>query len=464
MPTFFKVPAGGRTTLALMVWDANLPILFFAGHGALHYGDPFAQLRQHPWLLLCTLAFPAAYALAGSYCERARLCSTEALLRTVAATLVVTSLVGAGFVFLGDAGGARGTLGALTFTMIAGGVGARALWVLKSRSRPLVKTALVVGADADGCAVIDFTLREPRLRVRVVGFIDDDPLKKNFQHKGVTVIGGGENAAEAAVQRGVNFVVNAVSGPQGAGLIRSLVQLRADGVEVVDMPSFIERSTGRCPIRRVGDTWFLLNQGFEGSSRAALLFWKRGMDLIASLLGLAVSLPLLFIIFLLIKLESRGSAFSLHQRVGKGEQPFSLIKFRTRRIDGAVAQRPELPHVRESRITRIGHWLRRAHLDEIPQLGNVLSGEMSVVGPRADSPGQIEKLKESIPYYGLRFTIKPGLVGWAQVQRGGRGTSGDATLENLEYDLFYLKKLSPVFDVIIVRKAVRAVMLAHREA
>lgn len=460
----FKVPSGGRTTLVLMAWDANLPIVFFAGYGALLSGNPFALLRQHPWLLVSMFAFPAAYALAGSYCERARLCSPEAVLRTVAATLVVTSLIGGGFLLLGDPDGARGTFTALTFTMIAGGVPLRALGMLKSRNIPHGKTALVVGAAADGCAVIDCTLREPRLRVRVVGFIDDDPLKKNFQYKGIAVIGNGLNLEETAVQNGVNLVVNAVSGPQSAGLIRSLVRLKVSGVEVVEMPSFIERATGQCPIRRVEDAWFLYNQGFQGIPGVPPPLWKRGTDLIAALLGIAISLPLFVIVLLMIKLESRGSAFSLHQRIGKGEHPFSLFKFRTRLTGAHASPGSGITHVPESRLTRIGRWLRRAHLDEVPQLGNVLNGEMSLVGPRADSSLQVEKLKAAIPCYGLRFAIKPGLVGWAQVQKGPRGTNGDAALENLKYDLYYLKNMSPLLDVIIVRKALRAVIFTRREA
>ena len=464
MATLFKVPSGGRTTLVLMAWDANLPIVFFAGYGALRSGDPFALLRQHPWLFVSMFAFPAAYALAGSYCERARLLSREAVLRTVAATLIVAGLIGGGFLLLGDTDDARGTCAALILTMIAGGVAMRALGVLKSRTVPLIKTALVVGAAADGCAVIDCSLREPRLRVRVVGFIDDDPLMKNFQYKGIAVIGNGLNAEETAVRKGVNLVVNAVSGPQSAGLIRSLVRLKANGVEIVEMHSFIERATGQCPIRRVDDTWFLYNQGFQQMPGVPSPLWKRGTDLIAALLGIAVSLPLLVVVFLMIKFESRGSVFSLHQRIGQGERPFSLFKFRTRRTGVSTASGPEITRVRENHMTRIGRWLRRAHLDEVPQLGNVLNGEMSLVGPRADSSRQVEKLKAAIPCYGLRFAIKPGLLGWAQVQKGHRGTNGDEALENLKYDLYYLKNMSPLLDMIIIRKAFRAVLFTRREA
>lgn len=462
--TLFKVPSGGRTTLVLMAWDANLPIVFFAGYGSLLFGDPFALVRQHPWLFVSMFAFPAAYALAGSYCERARLCSPEAVLRTVAATLVVTSLIAAGFLLSGDPDGARGTFAALTFTMIAGGVPLRALGMLRSRKIPRARTALVVGAAVDGCAVVDCTLREPRLRVRVVGFIDDDPLKKNFQYKGIAVVGNGSNLEATAAHQDVNFIVNAVSGPQSAELIRSLVRLKARGVEIVAMPSFIERATGQCPVRHVDDAWFLYNQGFQELPGVPPPLWKRGADLVAALLGIALSLPLFVIVVLLIKLESRGSAFSLHQRVGRGERPFSLFKFRTRLTGAPAAPEAGIAPVAASRLTRIGRWLRRAHLDEVPQLGNVLNGEMSLVGPRADSSLQVEKLKAAIPCYGLRFAIKPGLVGWAQVQKGNRGTNGDVALENLKYDLYYLKHMSPLLDASIVGKALKAVLFTRRAA
>lgn len=464
MENLFKVPSGGRMTLVLMAWDANLPIVFFAGYGALVLGDPFALLRLHPWLFVSMVAFPAAYALAGSYCERARLCSPEAVLRTVAATLVVAALIGGGFLLLGDLEDARGTLAALTFTMIAGGVPLRALGMMKSRSIPRSRTALVVGAAADGCAVIDCALREPRLRVRVVGFVDDDPLKKNFQYKGIAVVGNGLSLEKTAADEGVNLVVNAVSGPQSAGLIRSLVRLKASGVEVVEMLSFIERATGQCPIRRDDDVWYLYNQGFQEIPGVPPPFWKRGTDLVVALLGIVVSLPLFAVVLLLIKLESRGSVFSLHQRIGQGERPFSLFKFRTRLTGAPASPGSGSAYVPESRLTRIGRWLRRAHLDEVPQLGNVLNGQMSLIGPRADGPLQVEKLKATIPCYGLRFAIRPGLVGWAQIQKGHRGALADAALENLKYDLYYLKHMSPLLDAAIVRKSLRAVFFTRRAA
>jgi exopolysaccharide biosynthesis polyprenyl glycosylphosphotransferase len=447
-----------------MAWDANLPILFFAGFGLLHSGHPLAVLSAYPWVFFSVVAFPGAYALAGVYCERTQLCSRGAVLGTVAATLVVTLLMGGGFLLLGNPDEAGELFTGLTLTMLAGATGMRLLAVLRARSAPRGRTALVIGAGADGCAVIDCSLREPGLRVRVVGFVDDDPLKKNFEHKGVTVAGTGQSLEEAVAQKGVNLVVNAASGPLHGSLIRNLVHLKTSGVTVVEMSSFIESATGQYPIRQIDDAWLLYNQGFLWASGAFPPLWKRCVDVAAASFGILVALPLLAVISLAIKIGGRGPVFARHERIGQREKPFSLFRFRTRRA--SVLSRPgaDVVDASDQRMTRIGRWLRRAHLDEIPQLGNVLSGEMSFVGPRPETPKQVEKLKGEIPCYGLRFAIQPGLVGWAQVQSGRRAADADVVLENLKYDLYYQKNMSPLLDLVVAHRAVRAVLFSRRVA
>lgn len=456
-----QTPAAGRTKLVLVACDANVPVLVFVGYGLLRLGDPMALLLSHPWLLLAIFAFPAALALAGSYIQSSWWRSPQTALQSAGATLLVALLFGVGYAVAGGRSSAREVFAALATAMIVEVFAVRSLIFIRVRRAQAIRPALVVGAGADGCAVVDCTLREPQLRVRVAGFIDDDPLKRNFQYKGVNVVGDAPRLSESAAQHRVDLVICAVSRPLNAVLIKNLLQLKMSGVEIVEMPTFVEKATGQCPIRHVEDAWFIYHNGFNILHRKGLRYLKRGVDLAISSLGLLAALPLMAIVALLIKLDSRGPVFSRQERVGKGERPFLLLKFRTMRAGLAPAAVPGLAGGGDFRVTRVGRWLRLTRLDEIPQFINVFWGEMSFIGPRAEQPLRVEQLKAAVPYFGLRFSVKPGLIGWAQVQSGYGGASGEETIEKLKYDLYYIKHMSFPLDAVIVLKTLKIVLFSR---
>ena len=457
----FKAAAAVRTTtLILVACDANFPVFLLAAYSALRHGDPLAVFLAQPWLLLTAFAFPVAFALAERYQLRCSWRSLRAAVRIVAATLAVAGLFALASYLAGGLAGQRELFAVLAAAMLAEVFVLRGIVALRMRRARALHSALVIGAGRDGCTVIDCTLRDPRLRVRVAGFIDDDPLKRNYQHRGVSVIGTAENVLAEAARNAVDLVVVAVNRPQNAQLIKNLLHLKMRGVEVIEMPAFYERATGQCPLKHVQDSWFLYSAGFDYLHRPYLQMLKRGIDLLVSLAGLVLSLPLLGIVALLIKLESRGPIFSNLERVGKDERRFPLIKFRTMRGDAGLAGTLELTSVRDYRVTRVGRWLRLTRLDEIPQFINVIRGEMSFIGPRAEQPLLVEKLKKDIPYFMLRFAIRPGLTGWAQVQNGF-GASGEDAIEKLKYDLYYMKNMSFMLDGFIVLKTLKVVLFAR---
>jgi sugar transferase (PEP-CTERM system associated) len=307
---------------------------------------------------------------------------------------------------------------------------------------------------------VDCTLREPRLRVRVVGLLDDDPAKRNVQYKGVPVLGSGRRLREAVAEGGADLVVMAISGAQNAELIKALLDLKMRGVEVVDMPAFFERATGQIPIRNVEDSWFLFSGGFELLHRTGLQRVKRLIDVTISLAGIVLGLPLIGVVALLIKLDSRGPVFFRQERTGQGEKPFDLVKFRSMREDAERGTGPVWASVQDYRVTRVGRWLRLTRLDEIPQFINVLKGEMSFIGPRPERPHFVEQLKKEIPYYALRFCVKPGLTGWAQVQYR-YGASVEDAIEKLKFDLYYIKNMSFGLDLWIALKTLKVVFFAQ---
>jgi sugar transferase (PEP-CTERM system associated) len=452
----FQAPAAGRTTLIHMALDANIPVLVIAGYGLARHGNPTAVLLAAPWLLLTALAFPVMLAVAELY-------NPELLVD------------GAGFpphrlprsgclfgcaYFSSSIVGRGGTVPVLAVVMAAEVFVARSVTAFRMRRRRAVRSALVIGAGWAGRTVIDCTLREPRLRIRVAGVIDDDLSKRNVEYKGVRVIGTGQKLPEAVAQHGVDLVITAISYTQSAELIGNLLQLKMHGTEVIDMPNFCERALGQIPIKNVEDSWFLYSGGFELLHRPFLQRFKRLFDLGAASVGLVVSLPLMWILALLVKLDSKGPAFYRQERTGQDEKPFHLVKFRTMRNDAEGVTGPVWASVRDYRVTRVGRWLRLTRLDEIPQFINVLKGEMSFIGPRPERPFFVEKLKKEIPYYALRFSVKPGLTGWAQVQYR-YGASVEDAIEKLKFDLYYIKNMSWKLDIWIAVKTLKVVFFAQ---
>jgi exopolysaccharide biosynthesis polyprenyl glycosylphosphotransferase len=205
-------------------------------------------------------------------------------------------------------------------------------------------------------------------------------------------------------------------------------------------------------------SWILLSSGFERT--AWIMFAKRGLDIIVSSLGLALAAPVAIITALAIKLDSPGPVLYCQERVGANESPFVLYKFRSMRCDAETTTGPQWASKDDPRITRVGRILRKLRIDEVPQLINVLKGEMSLVGPRPERPFFVAQLKKHIPYYELRFSVKPGITGWAQISYGYGDDETDA-VEKLQYDLYYAKYMSPMFDLQILFETIKVVLLGR---
>ena len=252
----------------------------------------------------------------------------------------------------------------------------------------------------------------------------------------------------------INKLVMAVTERRGAFPLQELLGCKFAGVEIVDAPSFYEDIMGKLLIENITPGWFIFSDGFKLDKERK--FIKRLADIICSILGLILSLPLFPFIAFLIMVESKGPIFYRQTRMGESEKNFQLIKFRTMKQDaetnGAVwAQK------NDCRVTRIGKILRKTRLDELPQFINVLSGDMSFIGPRPERPEFVEKLKKTIPYYGYRHFVKPGITGWAQIKYP-YGASEEDALEKLRYDLYYIKKLSPRLDLVIIIDTIKVVL------
>jgi sugar transferase (PEP-CTERM system associated) len=236
-----------------------------------------------------------------------------------------------------------------------------------------------------------------------------------------------------------------------------LLKCRLKGIHVDDGVSFSESLLGKLSVEKLPPSSIIFSNGFRGVVVYRRI--KRAIDLLASLAGLIVFLPLCLLIALAIKLDSRGPVLYRQERVGQDGCLFSLIKFRSMMVD-AEKDGPVWAVVNDQRVTRVGRWLRRLRLDEITQLINVIKGEMSIVGPRPERPYFVRELERVIPFYAHRHAVKPGITGWAQILYPYGATQEDAQ-EKLKYDLYYIKHLSPIMDLRIISETVKIVVLGR---
>jgi exopolysaccharide biosynthesis polyprenyl glycosylphosphotransferase len=208
----------------------------------------------------------------------------------------------------------------------------------------------------------------------------------------------------------------------------------------------------------VKPSWFVFSDGFRRSKWNEVL--KRALDLAVSIVGLVVAMPLMILMAIAIRLESKGAVIFRQTRVGRMDKCFELLKFRSMCVDAEKANGAQWASLNDPRVTRIGGFLRKYRLDELPQFWNVIRADMSFVGPRPERPCFVKDLRQRIPYYDERHSVRPGLTGWAQVQYT-YGSSVEDALHKLEYDLFYLKNMSLTFDLAILLKTIRIVASGH---
>ena len=240
-------------------------------------------------------------------------------------------------------------------------------------------------------------------------------------------------------------------------LVKTLMEVRLKGSPVYRLPEFCETSWYKLPSSFLQDTWFAFSQGFNLVNSPLQLKVKKLIDKLVAGILLSILLPLMLLVALLIKLDSPGPVFYSQYRTGINCQPFKVHKFRSMYQD-AEKRGAQWAIQRDPRITRVGYWIRILRIDELPQIWNVLKGEMSLIGPRPERPEFDFKLKQEIPYYDVRYLVKPGITGWAQVMYP-YGASVEDAYEKLSYDLYYIKNYSLLLDIAIFFKTIRVVLL-----
>ena len=260
---------------------------------------------------------------------------------------------------------------------------------------------------------------------------------------------------ELADQLNIKKVVVAIKERRGAFPLTELVKCRVKGIEVIEGTSFYEMLAGKLIVDQINPAWIIFSKGFYKSRTRR--FFKRSTDVIISLAMLILFSPLILVTAILIKIDSTGPVLFSQERVGKNKNPYLLYKFRSMVQDAEKQTGPVWASDNDKRRTRVGSVIRKWRIDEIPQLWNVLKGDMSFVGPRPEREFFVKKLEDIIPYYGERFSVKPGITGWAQVCYG-YGASVEDTVEKVNYDLFYIKNMSSFMDLMIILRTIKIVL------
>jgi sugar transferase (PEP-CTERM system associated) len=264
------------------------------------------------------------------------------------------------------------------------------------------------------------------------------------------------NLAAHVVDLNASEVVLALEERRNALPLKDLLRVKTTGVMVSEISSFLERETGRIDLNSVNPSWLIFSDGFASGRMLSSVF-KRAFDIVASLLLLALTLPVILVTAVAIKLESRGPAFYRQRRVGLYNQGFDIVKLRSMRQDAEIAGKAVWAAEDDPRITRIGRFIRKVRIDELPQTWTVLKGEMSFVGPRPERPQFVEQLEQHLPFYAERHMVKPGITGWAQINYP-YGASIEDSRHKLEYDLYYAKNYSPFLDLLILLQTLRVVL------
>lgn len=309
---------------------------------------------------------------------------------------------------------------------------------------------LLIGVDRAG--KVRQLLAEGLQRAEIIGYVGEG----NIDPDAGPCLGPPFNALEVAKAHKVSILVLLPDAPVDDDIIHELLLAKLGGVMVVDIRSFYEHVVHRLPLSQINEEWLLSGDGFSLTTGGSLRRLKRALDVIIALAMLAITAPLMLLTALCIRLESPGAVIYAQQRVGLHKKNFTVYKFRSMRHDaekhGAVWAAKN-----DSRVTRIGRIIRTLRIDELPQLWNVLVGDMSFIGPRPERPEFVERLEAAIPYYALRHSVKPGLTGWAQVCYPYGANEEDARYK-LEYDLYYIKNMSLLIDIKILLKTLGVVL------
>ncbi|AVR94741.1 sugar transferase [Pseudoduganella armeniaca] len=427
---------------------------FYAGAGLRFFdGDAFALPKlDHFFMSACVFAAAIVFSMSAlgmyqiNFKAGMRMPFFLQLMPSFAMAFGILTLV---FYIAPDLHFGRGIL-ALVFTISGTGIVLARLMVLKTSESSILESRLIFigcGALAKECGELAKRAGNYR-KYHIAGYVPVPSEEVCVPEDGLLKLEPGRSLVQLANQHRVSEVVVSVQNRRGGTFpIKELLECKLYGIHVTDSTTFFERETCQIRVDSVQPSWLVFGGGFDQSFVRA--FMKRMFDVAVSLLLLLVSLPVMLLTALAIYIEDRAPIFYSQERVGKDGQVFRVLKFRSMFTNAEKGGTPQWAAKNDPRITRVGNIIRKLRIDELPQVINVLKGEMSFVGPRPERPYFVDQLTERVPYYNVRHSIKPGITGWAQV-RYGYGDSVEDAVQKLQYDLYYVKNNSLFLDVLVL--------------
>ncbi|MFA6989064.1 MAG: exopolysaccharide biosynthesis polyprenyl glycosylphosphotransferase [Candidatus Gastranaerophilaceae bacterium] len=313
------------------------------------------------------------------------------------------------------------------------------------------KNILIIGAGNQGEKISKEILARPELKLNITGFIDNDENKLNTELNGIAVIGKTLELKEIIEKNDIKIVVVAISAKLEHQVLMDISECIPQDIDIYKMPYLYEKITQKVPVKIINPDWFMYE--FTSLERPLYGFLKRLFDVAAAIIILMITFPVLLIIGIIVKLYDGGNAMYFQDRVGKNGKLFKLYKLRTMCQNADKEGMVDKGNTSDDRVIPFCKWVRKARFDEIPQMINVLKGEMSIVGPRAEFVDFVRKYEKEIPFYNRRHWITPGWTGWAQINQG-HCVNVDDIIEKLRYDFFYIKHRNIFWDFSILMKAV----------
>ncbi len=447
--------------------------LLLAGESALIFGAivaaSYVRLGADAWVLLANPGGLLRAALVLAVCQttlhyadlydvRFVTDVRELLVRLLQAVGFTSILLAVIYFWFPNAMIGRGVFLFAAVFIIISVVAWRLLFAWVSRRAAPRERLLLVGTGAAAVELArELYERRQELGVEIVGFIDPDPARVGAAVINPGVVGAIDDITSLVSSMSVDRVVVSLSDARGKLPMDRLLDMRLRaGVTFDHLTDVYEQYTGKIAVENLRPSWLIFSTGFRKTP--VLLAIKRAMDIVGACLGLLLALPIMAVVALAVRLSSPGAILYEQERVGLNGRVFRIHKFRSMRADAEATTGAVWSTANDTRVTRVGRFIRLTRLDELPQLWNVLRGDMSLVGPRPERPEFVSQLTEEIPFYGQRHVVKPGLTGWAQI-RYTYGASVEDTIEKLQYDLYYIKNMSVALDAVIAIETLKIIIL-----
>ncbi len=336
-------------------------------------------------------------------------------------------------------------------------LGWRAIYIRLYTSSGLMRRMVIVGAGKSGRTLTEIYRKMNPPPYLLIGFIDDDYRKQSKSVNGFAVLGTSEKLLDIIDDYRISDLIVAINGEIKGETFQTILDVQERGVEVTRMPILYEEMTQRVPIEHLETDWVIRSFVDQVRVRGMYELAKRIMDILGGLVGILIFAIVFPFVATAIVLESGFPVFYSQKRLGKGLTLFTIYKFRTMRQDAELNGEVKTASENDPRVTKVGNFLRRSRLDEMPQFLSVIRGEMSLVGPRAERPELVAEYQKQIPFYRARLLVKPGLTGWAQINYGYVATVRE-TFVKLEYDLYYIKHRTLNLDFSIVLRTIGTVL------